>query len=310
MSDVQPGLVSDRRQRVAVTGASGLVGSALAAALTREGHEVVPLVRRPAREQEIAWDPMKGQLDRDRLEGVDAVVHLAGESIASGRWTPARKEAIRSSRVEGTRVIAEGLAGLSRPPRVLVCASAIGYYGERGDAVLTEQSGPGEGFLPEVCRAWEDAAEPARAAGIRVVHLRLGTVLAQHGGALPRMLLPFTLGLGGVIGSGRQWLSWIELGDLVGAIRHAIATEALAGAVNATAPQPVTNAEFTRVLAKVLERPAFFPLPEAMVRLVFGELADALLLQSARVVPARLQETGFAFTHPDLESALRCALGR
>ncbi|HEY9898359.1 MAG TPA: TIGR01777 family oxidoreductase [Pantanalinema sp.] len=297
-------------QRIAITGASGFVGTRLGSFLETGGHAVWPLVRREAGAHEISWDPARGQLDLEGLEGADAVVHLAGESIAGGRWTPARKAAILESRVEGTRLLAEGLAKLRRAPSVLVCASAIGYYGSRADAVLTEDSAPGTGFLSEVCQAWEAAAEPARQAGIRVVHLRTGVVLSARGGALAQMILPFTMGVGGVIGGGRQWMSWIGFDDLIGAIHHALFTEALRGPVNATAPQPVTNAEFTRILGKVLGRPTLFPLPAPVVRLMFGELGDALLLQGARVLPTKLQATGFTFRQPDLEAALRSELGR
>ncbi|MBO9540468.1 TIGR01777 family oxidoreductase [bacterium] len=297
-------------QRIAITGASGFVSTQLAAFLTSGGHDVRPLVRRTAGEREIHWNPATGALDLDKLEGVDAVIHLAGESIAGGRWTPERKAAIRDSRVQGTRLLAEGLAKLRRPPRVLVCASAIGFYGDRGEEVLTEASKPGTGFLSEVCQAWEAAADPAREAGIRVVHLRTGIVLSPGGGALAQMLLPFVMGVGGVIGSGRQWMSWIGFDDLIGAFHHALFTESLEGPVNATAPQPVTNAAFTRTLGKVLGRPTLFPLPAPVVRLVFGELGDALLLEGARVQPTKLEASGFKFHHPDLEAALRSELGR
>jgi uncharacterized protein (TIGR01777 family) len=298
------------RLRVAVTGATGLVGGALVPALRAAGHRVDRLSRRPpaAGTTDIQWDPARGELDPRALEGVDAVVHLAGESIAAGRWTAAVKERVRRSRVDGTRLLAETLGRLPRRPRVLVAASAVGYYGNRGETPLTEESPPGSGFLSEVCRAWEAAADPARAAGIRVVHPRIGLVLAREGGALPRMALPFRLGAGGVIGDGRQYWSWIELTDLVRVIEVCLALDALAGPVNAVAPAPVTNREFTRVLGRVLGRPTFVPLPALAVRLLLGEMGQALLLDSARVLPRRLERAGFRFRRPDLEDALRAAL--
>ncbi|MBI4606247.1 MAG: TIGR01777 family protein [Planctomycetes bacterium] len=301
--------------QVVVTGATGLVGSSLVPSLVAGGHRVSRLVRAarpPARAGaiDVAWDPEAGQLDAGALEGHDAAVHLAGENIASGRWTEARKTRIRGSRVRGTRVLCEALAGLSRPPRVLVCASAIGFYGSRGDEVLREESAPGTGFLAEVCREWEAASEPAAKGGIRVVSLRIGVVLSPRGGMLGRILLPFRLGLGGKVGSGAQFLSWISIGDLVAAIEHAIAADGLRGPVNAVAPNPVTNLELTRTLGRVLRRPTPFPMPAFAARLLFGEMGDELLLGSARVVPERLLASGFAFRHPDLEGALRELLGR
>jgi uncharacterized protein (TIGR01777 family) len=299
---------SQGKQRIAITGASGFIGSELSESLASGGHEVQPLVRRSPQAHEIYWNPGSLEIELERLEGVDAVVHLAGESIAGGRWTPERKAAILDSRVKGTRLIAEALARLRQPPRVLVSASGIGYYGDRGDEVLTEESAPGTGFLADVCQAWETATEPARQAGIRVVHMRTSIVLSPRGGALAQLLTPFKLGVGGVIGSGRQWMSWIGFADLIGAYHHAIFTASMEGAVNATAPNPVTNAEFTRVLGKVLGRPTLFPLPEAGVRLLLGELGEALLLEGARVLPRKLLDSGFAFLHPDLDAALRSEL--
>jgi uncharacterized protein len=295
---------------VAVTGSGGLIGSALVATLSAGGHRVTRLVRGPAPGVDaIGWDPAAGVRDAASLEGLDGVVHLAGESIAAGRWTAGRKEAIRRSRVEGTQRLCETLARLARRPKVLVCASAIGYYGDRGEQGLTEQSAPGTDFLAQVCREWEAAAARAAQAGIRVVHLRFGVVLSPAGGALRKMLLPFRMGAGGRIGSGRQFWSWIALDDAVGAIHHALVTAALAGPANAVAPSPVTNAEFTRTLARVLGRPALVPLPAFAARLAFGEMADSLLLASARVIPARLQETDYRFRYPELEGALRHLLG-
>jgi len=296
--------------KTVISGSAGLVGSPLALALGNAGDEVLRLVRRPPRGVgEIEWSVEGGPARPAELEGVDAVVHLAGENIASGRWTRARMARIKDSRVVGTRRLAEALAGLERPPGVLVCASAIGFYGNRGPEVLTEASGPGTGFLPEVCVAWEDAVRPAAEAGIRVVRLRIGIVLSKSGGALERMLLPFRLGLGGRVGNGRQYWSWIALDDLVAAIRHALATGSLHGPVNAVSPQPVTNWEFTRVLGRVLRRPTIAPMPAPAARILLGRMADELLLASTRVAPRELESSGFAWKHPDLEGALRAILG-
>lgn len=296
---------------ILVTGASGLVGSALIPFLTAGGHEVTRLVRtRELGERVLPWDPASGQLEARPLEAFDAVIHLAGEGIAARRWSTAQKARIKDSRVQGTRLLCEKLARLDRPPRVLVCASAIGFYGDRGDESLTEDSAAGSGFLPEVCRAWEESAQPARDRGIRVVHLRFGIVLSARGGALAKMLTPFRLGVGGVIGNGQQFMSWIALDDAVGAIHHALITEALHGPVNAVSPTPVSNREFTKTLGRVLRRPTIFPMPAWAARLAFGEMADALLLASTRVQPKRLQSTGYPFRFPNLESALRYLLGR
>ena len=296
---------------VVVSGSRGLVGSALVPFFTTGGHRVTRLVRgAPANSDEAAWNPARGLAEPSRFNGVDAVVHLAGENIATGRWTPARKAEIRQSRVEGTRSLCESLARLAHPPKLLVSASAIGFYGDRGAQTLTEESGAGSGFLPDVCREWEAATEPASQAGIRVVHLRFGMVLSPAGGALQKMLLPFKLGLGGRIGSGAQFMSWIAVDDVVGTIRHVLSAESLQGPVNAVAPTPVTNAEFTRTLARVLRRPALASVPSFAARLAFGEMADALLLASARVIPVRLRESGYHFRFPELEGALRHLLRR
>jgi uncharacterized protein (TIGR01777 family) len=293
--------------KVLVSGASGLIGSHLVADLDAAGHQVVRLTRSAAglAEAEIHWDPDGGRLDREALQGMDAVVHLAGENIAAGRWTPARKARIRDSRLRGTRLLCEALAGLEHPPRVLVSASAVGYYGDRGEERLTEESAAGEGFLPELCRAWEAATEPAARAGVRVVHARLGMVLSPRGGALAKMLPIFRLGLGGRLGGGRQYVSWIDIGDVVGAIVHALGDDSLRGPVNVVAPQAVTNAHLTKVLGRVLRRPTVLPAPAFALRLVLGEMADALLLASARVEPRRLLAAGYAFRHPNLEECLR-----
>lgn len=292
-----------------MTGSSGLVGTALRESMTDA--TVVRLVRSrgAAGGNDVFWDPLGGAIDAEHLEGIDAVVHLAGENIASGRWTTARKAMIRDSRVKGTETLSKALAALTSPPRVLVSASAIGYYGDRGDAILNESSSRGEGFLPEVCAQWEGASEPAARRGIRIVHLRFGIVLSTRGGALAKMLTPFRLGLGGVVGSGRQYMSWIALEDVVGIIRHALQTESVSGPVNAVSPMPVTNREFTKTLGRVLGRPTIAPLPAFMARLMMGEMADALLLASTRVEPAALTASGYAFRHPDLQGALGSILG-
>jgi uncharacterized protein len=294
---------------ILVTGASGLIGTALGSSLTSSGHAVTCLVRgQPTSGQKAAhWDPMAGIIDASALEGVDAVVHLAGENIAQ-RWTSSQKAKIRDSRVKGTQLLCETLARLSSPPKVLVSASAIGYYGDRGEQILTEDSPPGRGFLAEVCRVWEAATEPARQRGLRVVPLRFGVVLSPAGGALAKMLPPFRLGLGGMVGSGRQYMSWIALDDVVGAIQHAIVTDTLQGPTNAVAPQAVTNQEFTKTLGKALGRPTVFPLPAFAARLMFGEMADELLLASTRVRPAKLLGSGYRFRYPELEDALRHVL--
>jgi len=306
--------------RVLVSGSTGLVGSALVAALEGAGHSVVRLVRRTPAANEIrldsAQDPplatsaprlRSGQAPGGAPDGFDAVVHLAGESIA-GRWTAAKKARIRDSRVQGTSTLAAALAQSERRPQVMVCASAIGIYGDRGDEVLREESAPGSDFLAGVCSQWEAAAEPAARAGIRVVSLRFGVVLSPRGGALARMLPPFRMGAGGRIGSGQQWMSWITLDDVVGLIQHALATESLRGPVNSVAPNPVTNAQFTHALGQVLHRPAVFPLPAFMVRLMFGEMGEALLLGSQRVDCGKLMASGFRFRHPELKPALEAIL--
>ena len=298
--------------KILVSGSTGFIGSALVPFLTSDGHSVVQLLRKPVAtvNPTLTWDPAAGRLDAAAFEGFDAVVHLAGESIASGRWTAAKKERIRSSRVDATRLLCNALARLGRPPKALICASAIGYYGDRGDEVLREESAPGRDFLAGVCRDWEAASEPAARKGIRVVNLRFGVVLGRGGGALARMLPPFRLGLGGRIGSGRQYISWITLDDAVGSVQHALATGALRGPANAVAPRAVTNQEFTRTLGRTLGRPTLFPMPAFAARLAFGEMADALLLGSARVEPARLLASGYRFRHGDLEGSLRHLLDR
>lgn len=297
--------------KILVTGSSGLMGSALVDALESEGDEAVRLVRSRdgmSGTRSAFWDPAAGRIDAAGLEGVDAVVHLAGENIAAGKWTRQKKARIQDSRIGGTRLLSEALAALKHPPRVFFCASAIGYYGDRGDEVLDEKSPAGEGFLAETCREWESATGPAAGKGIRVVLLRFGVVLSARGGALAKMLGPFRWGLGGPIGDGRQFISWVALEDAIAAIRHAIGHEKLSGAVNVVSPYPVRNITFARTLGRVLRRPTVFSLPAFAARLTLGEMADALLLSSTRVAPKRLQAAGFEYRFPHLESALRHSL--
>ncbi len=295
---------------VAITGASGLVGTALTDALIVEGHSVRPVVRRHGQntQHEIRWDPEAGTIDAARFDDVDAVVHLAGEGVASHRWTPAVKERIRDSRARGTTLLCQTLAGLASKPSALVSASAVGYYGDRGDELLDESSPPGQGFLADVCQQWEAATRAARDADIRVVNLRIGVVMSTKGGALTSMLTPFRLGIGGVMGSGRQYLSWITLDDLVRAIVFALHASALSGPVNATAPEPATNREFTKTLGRVLHRPTVATMPAFAARLLFGQMADEMFLSSSRVIPRELQSAGFTFQNPQLEPALRHVL--
>ncbi len=292
---------------VLVTGSTGLVGSELVSSLTAGGHVVTRLVRPGSQTsgKSVTWDPQAARIDKAELEGFDGVVHLAGENIASGRWTEEKKKNIRDSRIEGTRLLSSALAQLQRRPRVLVSASAIGYYGSRGDEKLTESSAPETGFLADVCKDWEAATEPAAAAGIRVVLLRIGVILNPKGGALSQMLFPFRMGVGGRIGSGQQFFSWVTLDDIVGAINHALKTENLKGPVNGVSPNPVTNLEFTKTLGRVLGRPTILPMPAFAARLALGEMADELLLSSQRVEPKRLTESNYTFRFPELEPALR-----
>jgi uncharacterized protein (TIGR01777 family) len=296
--------------KVLVSGASGLVGRALLPLLTTNGHEVFRLVRsNPSEANDIPWDPQQGTVHPARLEGIDAVVHLAGENIAGARWNAAVKERIRSSRVQGTRLLCETLAKLDRKPKTLICASAIGFYGDRGSEILNEQSSGGTGYLCDVCDEWEAACEPARQAGIRVVNLRIGVILSPQGGALAKMLLPFKLGGGGVVGSGRQYWSWVALDDVVGSIAHLLTDEKVSGPVNCTAPNPATNFEFTKTLGAVLHRPTFVPMPAFAAKLALGEMAQALLLASTRVMPEKLLAAGYQFRCPTLDGALRHVLG-
>ena len=293
--------------KVLVSGPTGLIGSALIDFLAIRRFEIVRLSRSVPEtgEPTVQWDPAEGMLHAAALTGLDAVVHLAGESIAAGRWSAARKERIRASRVDGTRLLCETLAGMADRPRTLVCASAVGIYGDRGDEVCDEDSAAGTGFLADVVRDWEAATAAAIEAGIRVVHLRTGVVLSPSGGALAKMLLPFEFGLGGRVGSGRQYMSWITLDDLVGVIDHALSNETLRGPVNAVSPEAVTNRVFTKALGRALRRPTLLPLPAFLVRLLFGEMGRALLLASTRVAPTRLTQAGYEVVLPDLEGALR-----
>ena len=294
---------------ILISGSHGLIGSALTSWLASDGHRVVRLVRPPRvpAPDEISWDPAAGIIDPAGLEGMDAVIHLAGEGIASGRWTPATKRRICESRVRGTGLLAGALARARRGPRTLICASAIGYYGNRGEEILVEESAPGSGFLADVTRKWEAAAEPARQAGLRVVNLRSGIVLSPAGGALARLLPVFRLGLGGRLGTGRQFMSWITIDDEVGAIGHALQHASMSGPVNLVSPQPVTNREFARTLGRVLRRPAVFPVPAAVLRMALGEVSSEVL-GSLRVHPAALLAAGYSFRHPDLETGLRAIL--
>jgi uncharacterized protein (TIGR01777 family) len=297
--------------KVVITGSSGLIGGALVPALTAFGHEVVRLVRRaPKTRDEARWDPERGEVDRAALSGADAAVNLCGANIAGGRWTATRKALLRSSRIDATQLLAEALAGLEPRPKVLVSASGINYYGSRGPVWVSEGDPSGDDFLARLSVDWERATAPASEAGIRVVQLRNGVVLSPSGGALGKMLLPFKAGLGGVVGPGTQYMSWIALDDMLGVVRHALDHAGVEGAVNAVAPEPVTNAVFTRTLGRVLGRPTILPLPAAALRFVFGEMGEATLLSSTRARPERLLATGYRFLYPDLGGALRHVLGK
>lgn len=298
------------RMKILVSGSSGLVGSALTAFLESGGHEVWRLVRRTPKEREVTWLPDSFELNPRDINGFDAIVHLAGENIAGKRWSDEQKANIRNSRIDGTKSLASAIAQCDEPPKVFVSASAIGYYGDRADERIDEDSTQGEGFLAEVVREWEAAASPAKEAGVRVVNLRTGIVLSPAGGALQKMLLPFKLGGGGVIGSGKQWMSWIALDDMVAAIHHVLQTEAIAGPVNMVAPTAVRNFEFTKTLGRVLRRPTIVPMPAFAARLAFGEMANELLLSGQHVHPRELVNSGFEFRYPNLEGALRHLLGR
>ncbi len=296
--------------KILVSGSSGLVGTGVVAALGAQKHTVARLARAGTSPMtgDARWDPVSGESDLPAMEGADAVVHLAGASIAGGRWSEPRKQLLHSSRVEATRHLVAALSRLRRPPKVLVSASAVGYYGSRGDEKLVEESAPGNDFLAQLARDWEAASMEAARSGLRVLVLRFGVILAKHGGALPRMLTPFKMGIGGRLGSGRQWMSWITLEDVVTIVGSAIKNTTWHGPINAVAPNPVTNAEFTRVLARVLRRPALFPVPGFALRPLLGEMANSLLLSSQRVIPQKLSAAGYPFRHTELEPALRSVL--
>ena len=301
---------------VLLSGASGMLGAAVGKALASQGVQVLRLVRRePKSSQEIRWNPSApdGDLTGETLQtlqGLSAAIHLSGANVSSRRWTKAYKEEMYESRAGTTKVLSEILARIAKPPSVLVCASAVGFYGERGDQILDEGSAPGDGYFPSLCQAWEAATRPAEEAGIRVVHLRFAMVIGPDGGALARLAPIFKLGLGGKLGSGRQWMSWISEADAVAAILYAIGSPKISGPVNASSPQPVTNAEFTRLLGEAVHRPAILPAPAFALRLAFGEMADEALLASTRAIPKRLQEAGFSFQHPTLSGAFAAALAK
>jgi uncharacterized protein (TIGR01777 family) len=291
--------------KILIGGSHGLVGTALIESLEADGHQIFRLVRHaPASKTEVEWSPDRYSIALARIEGFDAVVNLAGESIAEGRWTEDKKRRIRESRVKGTKLLGDALANLAVPPKIFVCASAIGYYGNRGDELLTETSAAGDDFLAKVCAEWEDATALATEKGIRVVNARFGVILDTNGGALKKMLPPFRMGVGGKVGSGKQWMSWIALDDVVGGIQFALANDSIKGPVNFVAPVPVTNAEFTKTLGKVLSRPTILPIPAFAIKLLFGEMGEALLLGSQRVAPERLAAAGYEFGYPQLEKAL------
>jgi uncharacterized protein len=295
--------------KILITGASGLIGTALQRSLRAKGHELLLATRGEAKgEEQVQWSIDDGFTELGRLEGIDAVVHLAGESVNGLRWTEEKKKAIRDSRVIGTRNLVNALSRLRERPNVLVSASAIGFYGERGDEELTESSAAGDDFLAEVSKVWESEARRAEDAGIRTVLLRTGIVLSKEGGALGTMLLPFKLGVGGIIGSGKQWMSWISLNDHIAVIEHAIETESVRGALNSVSPHPARNEEFTKAMGEVLYRPTFLPLPEFIVSMALGEMGDALLLTSTKVLPKRLENAGFKFRYPELRKALEHAV--
>jgi len=293
--------------KVLVSGSSGLIGSALLPVLQANGYEVTRLVRQDSSAAgEICWDPNQ-PMAPEAVSGFDAVVHLAGESIV-GRWTSAKKQRITESRIGPLRRLAQALASSPKPPRALVCASAVGFYGSRGDELLREDSPPGKGFAADLCQQWEAAPQPAADAGIRVANVRFGVVLSSAGGALAKMLPPFRMGLGGRVGDGRQWMPWIDISDVAGAILHVLSNDTLRGPVNVVSPNPVANAEFTKILAAVLSRPAIFPMPAFAARLAFGQMADELLMASQRVVPSKLLASGYVFRQPDLRASLSAIL--
>jgi uncharacterized protein (TIGR01777 family) len=306
-----------KRMKVLISGSTGLIGAALTTFMLSQGHSVVRLIRPKSHANAahsnggsaIVWDPDSGKIDSAALEGFDAVIHLGGENLADGRWSEARKSELIKSRVESTRLLSQTLASLKQPPKVFLVASAIGFYGNRGEETLDEGSSRGPGFLAELCEAWESACQPAAKAGIRVVNLRLGVVLSTKGGALAKMLLPFQLGAGGEIGNGGQYFSWVSLDDVSGAVLHALKTESLSGPVNITAPNPVTNKQFTKALGKVLVRPTLIPIPTFGLRALFGEMADECLIAGQKVMPVKLQKSNYQFRNTEIEPTLRQILG-
>jgi uncharacterized protein (TIGR01777 family) len=298
--------------KILISGASGLIGTHLIPALKAKGHEIYRLVRKePAASDEIQWDATKGFSDEEqaKLENFDAVIHLAGDNIASENWSPEKKRVIRESRVLGTRVLVEALGKTEKPPKVFVSASATGFYGNRGDEDLTEESPKGEGFLPEVCDEWEREAQKAESFGARTAMLRTGVVLTKEGGALEKMLTPFKFGVGGTVGSGKQYMSWITLDDVLAIYHLVLENDEWRGAINTTAPNPVTNEEFTVALGKALHRPTILPVPEFAIKLLFGEMGERLLLEGQKVLPKKLQDASFEFKYPSLEEALKHAIG-
>jgi len=289
--------------KVLITGSSGLVGSALTDFFVANGDEVIRLLRRSARADSPVWDPENGEIDLAGVRDIAAVVHLAGDNLAEGRWNDRKKNSILNSRVKGTKLLSEYFAATEHKPNVIVSASAVGYYGNRGEERVDESSEPGKGFLADVCRQWEEATASAVDVGIRVANLRLDLILSAGGGALKKMLLPFRIGLGGVIGSGKQYMSWVSIDDVIGTIQHIIANEALCGPVNLVSPNSVSNREFTKTLGQVLNRPTIFPMPAFAARIAFGEMTDELLLSSTRVIPKKLMDSGYEFRHPELGGA-------
>lgn len=291
--------------KVVITGSHGLIGSNLSDFLSQQGHDITRLVRtRPTGAHEAYWNPEKGEIDANALEGVDAIIHLAGENIAEGRWNQSKKARIKNSRIQGTHLLSETVIGLKKPPSVFICASAIGFYGDRGKSPVDEASMAGSGFLTELCQAWERACLPIQNSGVRLVNMRFGVVLSPQGGALAKMLPPFKMGVAGRVGNGKQYMSWVALDDVLGAMEFALENQKIHGPVNVVAPRAVTNHEFSKTLGHVLHRPAIMPMPAMVARLAFGEMADELLLASTKVRPSRLLAAGYDFQYPELEGAL------